>query len=615
MSNPTTGNNAQFTNPFNILPDLQPGSNPILGASSQFRKPFDILPNPSLIKFNPTIGNIDPTRDFDILPNLKPGLNPTIGNIDPTQNFSTLFNPTLIKFNPTYRNAQQFAKPLQMGSFTTYDIVNNPNSESLPFPTPFTKTPLISTNGEALPSQYFTSWYYNPFQNSQFRFNFTGQSIASNIANVGQTLGAAVGGISDLASLASAVSLVPNFISTIGGGKFTTPYAALRLDQLNNSTSFLGLGGEEPGLLDFRSRIPSKLVNRNDGLATSKLSPTAEQYAEAAKSKQGAYSTFNLQLTYGWGLHDAPGADRSDFTARTDVATKWDNETKRWKSSKFEDKEVKSPFRGDKVNVIDFRKDQKLTQVYKWKSVTTGADSPIGAVTETDFTQDFIKFYFTGPKLQNGGPVDATDDILVFRAAITNLGDSFNANWTPVPLIGRADPNYHYTGYSRDLSLGFDVYATSRDELKFIWRKLNALAGYTAPEYRPENIALIAPWMRITIGDLFVQQPVVLNSLNFDYGTDTSWEINIEDDPENMQVPFKISVTTQFNMIMDHIPEKGGRFFTLAKQFDDFGKPKPGNDNWLSDAKDNSRLPIVSAEPVTDQEFITQRLDAGDTEG
>ena len=520
MSNPTIGNDAQFTNPFNILPDLKPGLNPILGATSQF------------------------------------------------------------------------TTPLQMGSFTTYDIANFDFIRLLksnkPFPTPFTKTPLPSTNGEALPSQYFTSWYYNPFQNSQFRFNFTGQSIASNIANVGQTLGAAVGGISNLASLASAVSLVPNFISTIAGGKFTTPYAALRLDQLNNSTSFLGLGGEEPGLLDFRSRIKSKLVNRNDGLAASKLSDKAASYAEAAQSKQGAYSVFNLNGTgyngYGWGLHDAPGADRSDFTARTNVATKWDNEKKQWKP----DKEIKSTFRGDAVNVIDFRKNQTLSQVYNLKSVTTVADSPIGAVTETEFTQDFIKFYFTGPNLQNGGPDTVTDDILVFRAAITNLGDSFNANWTPVPFIGRADPNYHYTGYSRDLSLGFDVYATSRDELKFIWRKLNALAGYTAPEYREENIALIAPWMRITIGDLFVQQPVVLNSLNFDYSTDDSWEINIEDDPENMQVPFKISVTTQFNMIMDHIPEKGGRFFTLAKQFNDFGKPVTGNDNWLSDAKDNN---------------------------
>ena len=515
MSNPTIGNDAQFTNPFNILPDLKPGSNPILGATAQFTNPYDIV-------------------DFP-----------------------------------------------------------NPN---IALQTPFTKSPILYIPGEALPIQYFTNWYYNPIKNAQFRFNFNGRSLGSNILSIGSALNAQFG-------LTQNLSFTPNFTSTIGGGQFSTPYAALNMSQL--TTNFIRNTIQDVRLgfsryVDFRSRLKGtkRKKNRNDGEAIADISTTAERYAEAAQSKAGAYSVFNLNAPgkdgYGWGEHDAPGADRSDFTARTNVATKWDNEKKEWASItlglKKKELEKISPFRGDKVNIINFRREQKLTQVYGWKPESTSA---VGSKKETKqealITKDFIKFYFTGPKLQNG-LTDATDDILVFRAAITNLSDSFNANWTPVPLIGRADPNYHYTGYSRDLSLGFDVYATTRDELKFIWRKLNALAGYTAPEYRPENIALIAPWMRITIGDLFVQQPVVLNSLNFDYSTDDSWEINIEDDPENMQVPFKISVTTQFNMIMDHIPQKGGRFFTLAKKFDPIGKPLTGNDNWLSDAEDNSKI-------------------------
>ena len=608
MSNPTIGNDAQFTNPFNILPDLKPGSNPILEATAQFSNPYDILPNPSLIKFNPTIGNIDPTQDFDILPNSSLGrLNPTrqqqyqfttplqMGGLD---TFDILPNPIGTQ-NPTIgetsiRNPGT-PGPLQMGSFTTYDIVDFPNP-NIALQTPFTKSPILYIPGEALPIQYFTNWYYNPIKNAQFRFNFNGRSLGSNILSIGSAVNAQFG-------LTQNLSFTPNFTSTIGGGQFSTPYAALNMSQL--TTNFIRNTIQDVRLgfsryVDFRSRLKGtkRKKNRNDGEAIADISTKAERYAEAAQSKAGAYSVFNLNAPgkdgYGWGEHDAPGADRSDFTARTNVATKWDNEKKEWASITLGLKKKKlekiSPFRGDKVNVIDFRKDQKLTQAYEWKPEST---STVGSKKETKqealITKDFIKFYFTGPKLQNG-LTDATDDILVFRAAITNLADSFNANWTPVPLIGRADPNYHYTGYSRDLSLAFDVYATTRDELKFIWRKLNALAGYTAPEYRPENIALIAPWMRITIGDLFVQQPVVLNSLNFDYSTDDSWEINIEDDPENMQVPFKISVTTQFNMIMDHIPQKGGRFFTLAKKFDPIAKPLTGNDNWLSDAKDNSKI-------------------------
>jgi hypothetical protein len=166
-------------------------------------------------------------------------------------------------------------------------------------------------------------------------------------------------------------------------------------------------------------------------------------------------------------------------------------------------------------------------------------------------------------------------------------------------MIGRADPNYHYGGYTRDVSVGFTIHATDRDELKPIWRKLNFLAGYTAPEYNPTQLGLTAPWMRITIGDLFVQQPVLISSLGYELaGTDTSWEINIEGDPTNMQVPHSVKVSMTLYMITDSLPQKGGRMYILAKSFtspidasDKAGTPKQGNDNWLSDAK-NTATPI-----------------------
>jgi hypothetical protein len=95
--------------------------------------------------------------------------------------------------------------------------------------------------------------------------------------------------------------------------------------------------------------------------------------------------------------------------------------------------------------------------------------------------------------------------------------------------------------------------------------------------------------MRITIGDVLVQQPVVMTSLGFDYDLEAPWEINIEDDPNMMQAPMKIGVSMQFNVVSDYLPQKGGRFFTLAKRFVD-GQPVAGNNNWLSDTKNNLGL-------------------------
>ena len=167
----------------------------------------------------------------------------------------------------------------------------------------------------------------------------------------------------------------------------------------------------------------------------------------------------------------------------------------------------------------------------------------------------------------------------------------FNANWSEFQLIGRGDPNYRYGGFTRDMALDFTIYSTDRDEVKPIWRKLNALAGYTAPEYTKENLGLVGPWMRITIGDLLNQQPIVLKSINYNFAGDAPWEINIEKDPTMMQTPHKIDVSLTFTPITDWLPQKGGRFYSLAKRHNgESGLPLPGNDDWLSDTRINGEL-------------------------
>jgi len=369
---------------------------------------------------------------------------------------------------------------------------------------------------------------------------------------------------------------------------------------------------------DFRSRKgygTNPVGTRLDGLgAALRGSIKAGIYAAATASPLGAYSIFNLdgvgKTGYGWGDHDNPYALKTDFTARSHVATRWNPSVKElinefgFKSGKLQltgewtptsnPLEIATPFRGDKVTVIDFGQ-RKLAEAYLWRpNRRLDTTKFLGAqLNKLGITQDFIKFYLTGPKLQAGNDTDI-DDIIVFRAIIGSISDTFQPGWTAQQMIGRADSNYHYTGVTRDLQLDFTVYATDRDELKPIWRKLNALAGYTAPEYDPESIAMIAPFMRITIGDLFVQQAVIITSLGFTlHDADTNWEINIENDKTMMQVPHKVSVSLGLTPIMDQLPQKGGRFYTLAKDFDSTGQPKPGNDDWLSDTKTNPDVNIA----------------------
>ena len=323
----------------------------------------------------------------------------------------------------------------------------------------------------------------------------------------------------------------------------------------------------------------------------------------AASLLTGAYTAFNLEATYGFGEHGTPYALRNDFTAKSHVATHWENRGRDggfWKGPTTRKNPIAklTPFRGDKVTVIDFKK-TTLDNVYNWQPSSqglSGQDGALGALGAAidkisgRVTKDFIKFFLTGPKLTPfTNDKDQIDDVMVFRAIITSLTDSYNPSWNPTQFIGRADPSYNYTGYSRDINLDFTVYATDRDELKPIWRKLNALAGYTAPEYDGSSIALKGPYLRLTVGDLYYQQPLIINSLYFTLqDSETTWETNIEEDAENMEVPKQIQVSIGGTLITDYLPQKGGRFYTLAhKDMLTSDSPEKGSTNWLSDMKTN----------------------------
>lgn len=306
-------------------------------------------------------------------------------------------------------------------------------------------------------------------------------------------------------------------------------------------------------------------------------------YSALSLGPTGAYTLFGLssivnRVNYGWGDHGRGLSNRTDFTLGTNIRTSWEGTA--WKPT-TNPLEVIALFRGDKVSVIDYGK-RKLGSAYRY-SPRFKDDSEFGKTL--NHTKDFIKFFFTGPSLHNNSN-EVEDDIIAFRAIITSLSDTFSPSWTPQQMIGRADPNYIYGGYSRDLSVDFTVYATSRDELKPIWRKLNALAGYTAPTYQAKHMT--APWMRVTIGDLFRQQPAIIENLSYTlHDSDTTWEINIEGDATHMEVPHKINVSLQLKIISDYLPQNNGSFYTLTgggtENFDPNGIPKPGSFNWLSD--------------------------------
>ena len=416
--------------------------------------------------------------------------------------------------------------------------------------------------------------------------NHTNATDATALGSIGAAAGAGLASNLGIPTLGQG-------LGAVAGGLLPPVYAAVPFLNLGKLPE---LGGMTQ---DFRSRkgfgsVSDFVGKRIDGTAAladtnNKKKSRAAAYAAASIAPGGAYTLFNRETLYGEGTPGSPLALRNDFTSKSTVTTKWNTEKKKWEPTRNPLHKA-TEFRGDKVNVIDFRKGS-YDDIYRWKPSKIDIKDKLGGkilgavIDDPGVTQDYIKFFFTGPKIKFDK--SGEDDIMTFRASLTSLTDTFNPQWNPVQMIGRADPNYHYSGYGRDMNLDFTVYATDRDELKPIWRKLNTLASYTAPEYTKDSIAMKGPWMRITIGDLYKQTPVFISSLFYTLvDTDTTWDINIEQDTTRMQVPNKIQVSMGLTVITDYLPEKGGRIYSLNNGN---SLTELGDFNWLSDAVSTQR--------------------------
>jgi len=150
---------------------------------------------------------------------------------------------------------------------------------------------------------------------------------------------------------------------------------------------------------------------------------------------------------------------------------------------------------------------------------------------------------------------------IIFRATITGLTDTFSPSWNSVNILGRADPAYIYSQFERTVSFNFAVAAMSRAELTTNYKRLNALAGYTTPEYSDHG--MVAPFIRVTIGNYFKNTPAIITGLTYTVNDESPWEINLEGKPEAPQLPHVIDVQLGLTIINNYRPEFGGKFFSV----------------------------------------------------
>jgi hypothetical protein len=183
-------------------------------------------------------------------------------------------------------------------------------------------------------------------------------------------------------------------------------------------------------------------------------------------------------------------------------------------------------------------------------------------------TNDFVNFNIAVINNKDQGD---TNTYLHFRAFIDEFSDSYNASWGDVQYVGRGEKLHNYEGFSRDISIGFTVYAQSKAELIPMYKKLNYLASTLAPDYSQAGF-MRGNIVKMTLGGYLYDQPGIIRSLTYTVPMESTWEIGINEsgrlDPSVKQLPHMIKVTgLQFTPIQKFVPARADSILDPSQKY------------------------------------------------
>lgn len=212
-------------------------------------------------------------------------------------------------------------------------------------------------------------------------------------------------------------------------------------------------------------------------------------------------------------------------------------------------------------------------------------------VTDSPLATDLVDFRIA--IIDNntiGGDSGLKNLYLHFRAYIKGFSDSYDAEWKGIDYMGRGEKFWRYSGFKRDISLSFTLFASSKEELIPMYKKLNFLASSLAPSYS-ENGYMRGNLAKLTVGDYLTEQPGIIDSLSITVPDDSPWEINLGLDGKPMedmgQLPHMLEVKMKFTPIHEFRPEimklsniQNGSDFTYDNILDK--DPKYGDQGFIS---------------------------------
>ena len=188
-----------------------------------------------------------------------------------------------------------------------------------------------------------------------------------------------------------------------------------------------------------------------------------------------------------------------------------------------------------------------------------------GDYTIYDNNDDFIPF-----KIRD----EVKGKWLIFRAILSGITDNTTPEFQSEQYIGRPDKVHVYTGVQRQIDFTFLIYPKTKQELPILWEKINYLVGLGYPHYNNNDNRMIAPFVSLTIGDMYDKTPGYFSGINVTVDDGSTWELD-----DGLRVPKYISVGCNFTHIGRYKLRADGKHFDLPH----IQGMRPGKDNLYPD--------------------------------
>lgn len=124
---------------------------------------------------------------------------------------------------------------------------------------------------------------------------------------------------------------------------------------------------------------------------------------------------------------------------------------------------------------------------------------------------DIISFVFS-----TVSPIDKTQEYVHFRAFINSFKQNVKTEFSEQRYLGRTERFVSYGGAKRTATLSFNIVAFSADEIKTMWSRVNYLTGLAFP-LGVSNGFMVPPLFRLTVGGIYVNQPVYIDTLEHEF--------------------------------------------------------------------------------------------------